>query len=258
MLQEAPSLIPSTSSQVIIKALTTFRWMAMYGFIITSRPKRLKYVHRALQTGRSSNSPCPKYCGILEIEPEIPVQSLLEMKGRHRMSMNLDIAREKGFLRVRLTGEFSLAKANDRLVNVFEAVAQHGLRKVLVDCRQLKGEPTTLERFVHATFAVRQMDRFADTGIFRGTRFAYVGHEPLIDREHFGETVAANRGLNVKVTLTMQEALEWLQSRPQREGHSNHAGSFRMARNRSSQRNRRQRQGIDAYRVAVSCASLPI
>lgn len=126
------------------------------------------------------------------------------------MSMHLDIAREQSILRVRVTGVFSLSKANDCVVSIFEALAQHGLQKVLVDCRQLKGELTTLERFLHATFAVREMDRFADAGVFRGTRFAYVGHEPLIDRNHFGETVAVNRGLNVKVSLNMREALKWL------------------------------------------------
>ena len=139
------------------------------------------------------------------------------MKGKCRMRMNLDITREKGFIRVHMTGEFSLTEANDCVVSIFEAVAQHGLQKVLVDCRRLKGEPTTMERFAHATFAVRQLDRFVDVGVFRGTRFAYVGHEPLIDRDRFGETVAVNRGLNVKVSLSEQEALDWLEIDPASE-----------------------------------------
>ncbi len=130
------------------------------------------------------------------------------------MNMNLDITREKGYLCAHVTGEFFLAEANDCVVSIFEAVAQHGLQKVLVDCRQLKGEPTTLERFVHSTFAVREMGRFADAGVLRGTRFAYVGNEPLIDRNRFGETVAVNRGLNVKVSLSKQEALQWLEIDP--------------------------------------------
>ena len=130
------------------------------------------------------------------------------------MSMKLDITREKSILRVRVTGDFSLAKANDCVVSIFEAVAEHGLQKVLVDCRQLKEEPTTLERFVHATFAVQQMDRFAKAGVFRGTRFSYVGHEPLVDRDRFGQTVATNRGLAVKVSLNMRDALRWLDVDP--------------------------------------------
>lgn len=134
------------------------------------------------------------------------------------MSMNLDIAREEDILRVRVTGEFKLADANDCLVTVFEAIAQHKLAKVLVDCRQLMGEPTTLERFFHATFAVHEMDRFSTAGVYRGTRFAYVGHEPLIDRRRFGETVVTNRGLIVKVSLSEQEALQWLEMETAEDG----------------------------------------
>jgi hypothetical protein len=130
------------------------------------------------------------------------------------MSMNLDIDCEQDYLRVRVTGEFSLPEANDCVVAIFEAIAQDGVQKVLVDCRQLKGEPTTMERFVHATFAVREMERFSTAGVFRGTRFAYVGNEPLIDRSRFGETVAVNRGLNVKVSLSLEGALQWLKIEP--------------------------------------------
>ena len=133
------------------------------------------------------------------------------------MRMQLDITREENFLRVRVTGKFFLAEANDCVVEMFEAVAQHGVRRVLVDCRQLEGEPTTLERFFHATFAVREMDRFADAGVFRGTRFSYVGHEPLIDRNRFGQKVATNRGLNVMVSLSEREALQWLETDPASE-----------------------------------------
>lgn len=134
------------------------------------------------------------------------------------MRMNLDITRKKDLIRVRVTGKFFLAEANDCVVSIFEAVAQHGLQKVLVDCRQLEGEPTTLERFVHATFAVQQMQRFADKGVFRGTRFAYVGNEPLIDSHRFGQKVAVNRGLNVMVSLSEPEALQWLENDPTSEG----------------------------------------
>ncbi len=126
--------------------------------------------------------------------------------------MNLETTVDEGFLRVHVTGEFVFEEANDCLVTVFEAIEQHKLQRVLVDCRQLSGEPTTIERFFHATFAVREMDRFADKGVFRGTRFSYLGHEPLIDRNHFGATVATNRGLIVKVSMNEQDALQWLKA----------------------------------------------
>lgn len=128
--------------------------------------------------------------------------------------MYLELTPDADVLRVRVSGDFSLQEANDGVVRIFEAILERGIRKVLVDCRQVVGEPTTLERFVHATFAVSQMDRFSGAGVSRGTRFAYVGNEPLIDRRHFGETVALNRGLNVKVSLSLERALDWLKVEP--------------------------------------------
>ncbi|MEJ2722954.1 MAG: hypothetical protein P8181_17730, partial [bacterium] len=107
-----------------------------------------------------------------------------------------------------------LAEANDCVVEMFEALVDHGVRKVLVDCRELTGDPTTLERFLHATFAVREMDRFSSLGLFHGTRFAYVGVEPVVDKHRFGQKVATNRGLNVKVTLSTHDALQWLDIDP--------------------------------------------
>ena len=130
------------------------------------------------------------------------------------MSMNMNVTPRKQFLHICVTGDFSLAEANDCVVEMFEALADHGVQKVLVDCRELKGDPTTLERFLHATFAVQEMDRFSSMGVFRGTRFAYVGVKPLIDKHHFGEKVATNRGLNVKVTLSTHDALQWLDIEP--------------------------------------------
>ena len=41
-------------------------------------------------------------------------------------------------------------------------------------------------------------------------RFAYVAHAPVRDPERFGETVAVNRGMNVKVFETPEDAMEWL------------------------------------------------
>jgi len=42
-------------------------------------------------------------------------------------------------------------------------------------------------------------------------RVAIVGVEPLVDRDRFGQTVAQNRGLPVKITTRMEEALSWLE-----------------------------------------------
>jgi hypothetical protein len=37
-----------------------------------------------------------------------------------------------------------------------------------------------------------------------------VGREPIVDKERFGETVAINRGTNVRVFTEMSEGLTWI------------------------------------------------
>ena len=124
--------------------------------------------------------------------------------------MHKAITRKDDYIHVDVTGTFLLSEANECSVSIFEALAEHGVHRVLVDCRKLEGEPTTMERFVLATFAALEFSKFAESGVPRGTRFSYVGHEPLVDKRRFGETVATNRGLTVRVFTDYQQAIEWL------------------------------------------------
>lgn len=124
-----------------------------------------------------------------------------------KMSMKLQITAEDCFLRVCVSGEYSLTNANKALVEMFEAVAQHKATKVLVDCRRLTGSPNTMERFEHSEFGAARLSDFSAWG----TRFAYVGMPPLFDPQKFGETVAVNRGVNVKSCANIEDALRWLE-----------------------------------------------
>jgi len=42
-------------------------------------------------------------------------------------------------------------------------------------------------------------------------RYAIVGNHPLVDPKRFGETVAVNRGVNVRAFTEMKQALAWLE-----------------------------------------------
>jgi hypothetical protein len=125
--------------------------------------------------------------------------------------MNKDIIPDNGFLRVTLTGEFSLIEALDLNPRMMEALAQHALKKVLVDCLHLQGTITIMDRFTYAESLARELFRASKAGVSRGTLFAYVGKEPIIDVGRFGETVAVNRGVIVKVfDDNFEEALQFL------------------------------------------------
>ena len=128
-----------------------------------------------------------------------------------KMSIKLEICPESGFLRVGAVGEFSLAEAKRTFLEMLEAVARHKVGKVLFDGRGLVGAPETMERFYYGDFAARAVAESADRGMLsRSTQFGYVLEEPVLDPQRFGENVAVNRGMYVKIFDNLQDALAWL------------------------------------------------
>ena len=118
---------------------------------------------------------------------------------------------ESGLLKVDASGEFSLEEAKRGFLEMLEAVVQYQAEKVLFDGRNLKGEPAHIERFYYGYFAATEtINLMAKYRMGRAPQFAYVIHEPLRDQGRYGETVAVNRGMNVKTFETLEEASEWL------------------------------------------------
>lgn len=134
------------------------------------------------------------------------------------MGMELEFLPAAGFLRVCATGEFALDDANDAIVRIFERAAEVGVRSVLVDCSGLEGAPTTMERFEHSRFAAERLREYWARGLLGSARFAYVARVPLADREKFGETVAVNRGVDVRSFEREEDAVLWLAGQSGGEG----------------------------------------
>jgi hypothetical protein len=127
------------------------------------------------------------------------------------MGMSVSICAGSGLLRVIVTGEFSLAEAQRTFLEILEAVARHHTEKILLDGRELQGEPTTIQRFLYGAFAAQAVVRYSsEHRASRALQFAYVLQEPVLDPQRFGETVAVNRGLWVKAFDNPEDALGWL------------------------------------------------
>ena len=122
---------------------------------------------------------------------------------------------ESGILKVDARGEFSLEEAKRAFLEMLEAVAQYQAEKVLFDGRNLRGEPASIERFYYGYFAATETINLIGMKHLRQVpQFAYVMNEPLRDPQRYGETVAVNRGMNVKTFETPEEAFEWLERPP--------------------------------------------
>ena len=120
------------------------------------------------------------------------------------------ISTESGFLQVNVMGDFSLEEAKTTFIEMLEAVAHNKVRKVLLDGRGLVGNPQTIERFIYGEFAAQSVAQFSPRGVSPATKFAYVLGSPVLDPGRFGETVAVNRGMLVKVFENLPDALSWL------------------------------------------------
>jgi hypothetical protein len=118
---------------------------------------------------------------------------------------------EPGLVRGRIEGEFDIEDAKQAFVEILAQVEQHKASKVLIDTRTVGGEPKVIERFFYGEFVGDAVNALSSRGWVGETpQFAYIMVEPLLDPMRLGETVALNRGMNVKSFEDENEALEWL------------------------------------------------
>ena len=131
------------------------------------------------------------------------------------MSIRQNLHFRSGLLNVVADGEFSLQDAKQAFLELLGAVVRHKAERILLDGRNVRGNPKDMERFYYSEFAARETRRIVVEHKIH-PRFAYVIHVPLRDPAKFGETVAVNRGMILRVFETLQHATEWLNK--EREG----------------------------------------
>jgi hypothetical protein len=143
------------------------------------------------------------------------VDSRVSWKGWCKMSLSLRICAGSGLLRVIATGEFSLEEAERTFLEILAAVARHKAKKILLDGRAVRGEPKSIQRFLYGDFVAHAfMSYMMERPVPPAPQFAYVLQEPVLDPQRFGETVAVNRGMWVKVFDNLEDALGWLRVAP--------------------------------------------
>jgi hypothetical protein len=123
------------------------------------------------------------------------------------MKIQYQFEQRPDHVRVVASGIYDALEVQQVLREAIAAASAHQQTKVLVDCRELTGTPGTMQRFDLADTITRFYHERRGASVIR---LAIVGAEPLIDPARFGETVALNRGLPIKVTTDLEEALRWL------------------------------------------------
>jgi len=123
------------------------------------------------------------------------------------VSITTQVKVEVTHLLITCSGSYDQADAEQIFCMAFETAARQKVPRVLLDCRKVTGELSTMDRFDLAEYvSMLVLSRMNAESV----RIAVVGVEPLIDPGRFGETVAVNRGVTGKVTTDLNEAMEWL------------------------------------------------
>jgi hypothetical protein len=125
------------------------------------------------------------------------------------MSMFLSTTVEIELLRAVVTGTFSPQAARKNFLEILDVVARHQSDKVLLDGRTVMGEPTVMCRFYYGEFVAEAVRKFRMS--HNDPQFAYVLYPPVLHPLRIGETIAVNRGVNVRVFDNIEDALRWLE-----------------------------------------------
>jgi hypothetical protein len=94
-------------------------------------------------------------------------------------------------------------------IDALESLLDNNFSKLFFNAYKVKGKVTTIDRYYFGEFAALESLKYMGKGLKRIAVSVY-GIEPIIDPERFGEIVARNRGLNLKVTTDKNEALQFL------------------------------------------------
>ena len=116
------------------------------------------------------------------------------------MSIELSYRQEPSYLFVELSGTWTTDDAKRAIEAIRSEADKRGLTRLLIDCRKFSKPDTEMTRFFTGEhIALIWGHPFKSVGVVRPE--IYNG---------FAETVAINRGANVKAFFEEEEALEWL------------------------------------------------
>jgi len=113
------------------------------------------------------------------------------------------------YVSVTVTGNFSLSDAKKMYTDALDTLMDKKLSKLFFNAYKVKGYVKTIDRYFLGEFAALESLKYMEKGLL-GLTASFYGKEPIIDPERFGELVARNLGLNLKVTTDKKEALQFL------------------------------------------------
>ena len=123
--------------------------------------------------------------------------------------LRFDVEPRVGYLYASLTGELTISDAQATIRALLGAAAREKQPRILVDCSRLSGSWSHDDRYAFGSFLAAEVLRRA--GEFPAfPRIAIYAVAPLMDPNRYTQTVATNRGAQVRASDSLQELLSWL------------------------------------------------
>ena len=130
--------------------------------------------------------------------------------GEVKMGLSVKSEPKDGYLLIIVSGEYGSPPIPEVIDRVLDHCKEHKPSKVLVDIRPMTGNIPAMDRFYFGEVFSGRFYEEKKRGNISHIRFAFIGHYPIVDPNKFGETVAVNRGMTLKVTTDLKEALDWI------------------------------------------------
>ena len=123
--------------------------------------------------------------------------------------LSFDLEPRVGYLYVTLAGELELGAAEAKFSEMLVAAASLRHSKMLIDCSRVTGRWTPDDRYAFGAYLAAEVQRRA--GQFAAfPRIGIYAVAPLMDPNRYTQTVANNRGAQVRASDSVQELLSWL------------------------------------------------
>jgi len=123
------------------------------------------------------------------------------------MAINNDINYHTDFLEIIQTGVFDLDDGILIFSQILNICRHTGLKKIIIDYRELKGERGGTAKTLYGLHVVEQYNTYLEQGGAK-LKFAYI--TPRITSYEPGAHVARQGGFPFKQFETRNDALEWL------------------------------------------------
>ncbi len=124
------------------------------------------------------------------------------------MSISFGIKVHASFVEFECTGTYTHEAALLLCTRAFEAAVRENRAALLVDVRQVTGDPPTLMDFFEQGVHIAKLS----SGSAARVRFAHLADEKMLHPQRFGEVVARSHGAIFQVFLDRDEAIAWISS----------------------------------------------